>query len=77
MEKEFGVSVGCSDHTLGITIPIAVVTLGACVIEKYFTLAKNLPRPDHRASLGPSELKEMVKKIRLVEKEFGSPEKSL
>lgn len=73
--KEFGVPVGYSDHTLGITIPIAAVAMDACVIEKHFTLDKNLPGPDHKASLEPSELKEMVKQIRLVEKALGSLEK--
>ena len=67
----FRLPVGLSDHTLGITIPIAAVALGACVIEKHFTLNKNLPGPDHLASLEPEELKQMVKAIRDVEKSIG------
>ena len=68
IQKELGVKVGYSDHTLGIEVPIAAVTLGATVIEKHFTLDRNLPGPDHRASLEPDELKAMVKAIRNVEK---------
>lgn len=75
LKREFNLPVGYSDHTLGITVPIAAVALGACLIEKHFTLDKNLLGPDHKASLEPSELKEMVKQIRLVEKTLGSPEK--
>lgn len=62
-----GLAVGYSDHTLGIEIPIAAVAMGAGVIEKHFTLDRNLPGPDHRASLEPNELKAMVKSIRNVE----------
>ena len=65
--QEFGVKVGYSDHTLGIEVPIAAVSLGAEVIEKHFTLDRNLPGPDHRASLEPSELKAMVTAIRNIE----------
>jgi N,N'-diacetyllegionaminate synthase len=61
------VKVGYSDHTLGIEIPIAAVALGAVVIEKHFTLDRNLPGPDHKASLEPGELKAMVSSIRNVE----------
>ncbi len=68
----FKLPVGLSDHTLGIAIPIAAVALGACVIEKHFTLDKNLPGPDHRASLEPDELKRMIRAIRDVEKAMGS-----
>lgn len=68
MGKELGVQVGYSDHTMGIEIPIAAVALGAKVIEKHFTLNRNLPGPDHRASLEPDELKEMVTSIRNIEK---------
>ena len=67
----FKLPVGLSDHTLGITIPIAAVALGACVIEKHFTLDKNLPGPDHKASLEPDELKQMIKAIRDVEMALG------
>ncbi len=68
IKDEFGVNVGYSDHTLGIEVPISAVALGATVIEKHFTLDRNLPGPDHRASLEPDELKAMVSSIRNVEK---------
>ena len=67
----FGVQVGYSDHTLGIEIAIAAVALGATVIEKHFTLDRNLPGPDHKASLEPEELKAMVVAIRNIEKAMG------
>jgi len=63
MAKDLKVKVGYSDHTLGIEVPIAAVALGACVIEKHFTLNRNLPGPDHAASLEPAELKSMVNAI--------------
>lgn len=66
--KECKVKVGYSDHTLGIEVPTAAVALGATVIEKHFTLDRNLPGPDHKASLEPNELKAMVKAIRNIEK---------
>jgi len=69
--KAFGVSVGYSDHTPGIEVPIAAVALGATVIEKHFTLDRTLPGPDHRASLEPGELKAMVQGIRNIEKALG------
>ena len=72
LKQAFKLPVGFSDHTLGIIVPIAAVALGACVIEKHFTLDRNLPGPDHRASLEPDELKEMVKAIREVEKALGN-----
>ena len=65
-------AVGYSDHTQGITIPIAAVARGARVIEKHFTLDRSLPGPDHKASLEPQELAEMVKAIRTVEQALGS-----
>jgi N,N'-diacetyllegionaminate synthase len=65
--KELGVKIGYSDHTLGIEVPTAAVALGATVIEKHFTLDRNLPGPDHKASLEPNELKAMVKAIRNIE----------
>jgi len=65
--QECGVKVGYSDHTLGIEVPIAAVALGASVIEKHFTLDRNAPGPDHRASLEPGELKSMVAAIRNIE----------
>lgn len=67
----FKVPVGYSDHTEGITIPIAAAAMGAKVIEKHFTLDRSLPGPDHRASLEPGELKAMVQAIRDVERAFG------
>jgi len=71
MGNELGINVGYSDHTLGIEVPIAAVALGATVIEKHFTLDRNLPGPDHAASLEPQELKEMVSTIRNIEKAMG------
>jgi N,N'-diacetyllegionaminate synthase len=71
----FGVPTGYSDHTRGIEIPIAAVAMGAKVIEKHFTLDRNMEGPDHKASLEPEELKEMVHAIRNVEKAIGSGEK--
>lgn len=68
IEKELGTAIGYSDHTLGIEVPIAAVALGATVIEKHFTLDRNLPGPDHLASLEPQELKDMVNAIRNIEK---------
>lgn len=62
------VKIGYSDHTQGIEVPIAAVALGATVIEKHFTLDRNMPGPDHKASLEPEELKAMVKAIRNIEK---------
>jgi N-acetylneuraminate synthase len=67
----FKLSVGYSDHTLGIEVSVAAVAMGAKIIEKHFTLDKNLPGPDHRASLEPDELKEMVKAIRNIEMALG------
>jgi N-acetylneuraminate synthase/N,N'-diacetyllegionaminate synthase len=67
IQKELGVEVGYSDHTLGIEVPIAAVSLGAKVIEKHFTLDRNLSGPDHKASLEPEELKAMVSSIRNIE----------
>ena len=68
LRKEFGVEVGYSDHTKGIEVPIAAVALGATVIEKHFTLDRNMEGPDHKASLEPDELKAMVNAIRNIEK---------
>jgi N-acetylneuraminate synthase len=73
MHEAFGLPVGYSDHTPGIAIPIAAVARGAVVIEKHFTLDRSLPGPDHKASLEPAELKEMVRAIRQVELALGSP----
>ena len=67
IRSAFNVEIGYSDHTLGVEVPIAAVALGARVIEKHFTLDRNLPGPDHRASLEPDELKQMVFSIRNIE----------
>jgi len=67
-----GIAVGYSDHTNGIEVPIAAVALGASVIEKHFTLDRNLPGPDHRASLEPFELAAMISSIRNIEKALGT-----
>ena len=67
----FKLPMGFSDHTSGITASIAAVALGACVIEKHFTLDRNLPGPDHKASLEPKELKNMVNSVREVERALG------
>lgn len=72
LRKEFGVEVGYSDHTKGIEVPIAAVALGATVIEKHFTLDKNMEGPDHKASLEPVELKAMVSAIRNIEQAIGT-----
>jgi len=72
MRKAFSIPVGYSDHTAGITVPIAAVALGAVVIEKHFTLDRGMPGPDHKASLEPNELKEMVRAIRQVEMAMGT-----
>tara|TARA_Y100000589_G_scaffold301056_1_gene311681 strand:- start:1117 stop:2133 length:1017 start_codon:yes stop_codon:yes gene_type:complete len=70
-----GVKVGYSDHTLGIEVALGAVSRGACVIEKHFTLDRDLPGPDHRASLEPNELKNMVDGIRSLEKALGDNKK--
>ncbi len=75
MKEKFGCKVGYSDHTKGIEIPVAAVAMGAEVIEKHFTLDRNMEGPDHKASLEPDELKEMVTAIRNVEKALGNGEK--
>ena len=71
MKQAFGVEVGYSDHTPGIEVAIAATALGATVIEKHFTLDRNLPGPDHKASLEPHELKAMVNAIRNIEVALG------
>jgi len=72
IKEAFKVDVGYSDHTLGIEIPIAAVAMGAVVIEKHFTLDKNMEGPDHKASLEPDELKAMIKAIRNIEIALGN-----
>jgi len=81
IQKKFNVDVGYSDHTLGIEVPIAAVALGATVIEKHFTISRNLSGPDHKASLEPDELKKMIGAIRNIEEAckgdgFKTPTKS-
>jgi len=71
IKETFGIQVGYSDHTQGIEVPIAAVALGATVIEKHFTMDRNLPGPDHKASLEPNELKAMVNAIRNIEQALG------
>jgi len=72
IRSAFGVSVGYSDHTIGIEVPIAAVALGACVIEKHFTLDRRFPGPDHRTSIEPDGLITMVAAIRNIENALGS-----
>jgi N,N'-diacetyllegionaminate synthase len=71
IKESLNVEVGYSDHTLGIEVSIAAVALGATVIEKHFTLDRNLPGPDHKASLEPDELNSMVAQIRNIEQALG------
>jgi N-acetylneuraminate synthase len=71
LAEAFGVPVGLSDHTLGIAVPVAAVALGACIVEKHFTLSRDIPGPDSAFSLEPHELKAMVEAIRTVEKALG------
>ncbi len=77
MASTFQVPVGLSDHTLGIEIPLAAVALGACVIEKHYTLDRSQHGPDHPFAVEPDELKAMVRGIRKVEAALGSPEKRM
>lgn len=71
IREKLGTKVGYSDHTTGIEVVVAAVSLGATVIEKHFTLNRNLEGPDHKASLEPEELEVMVNKIRIIEKALG------
>ena len=75
MQEKFGVTVGYSDHTQGIEIAVAAVAMGAEIIEKHFTLSRDMEGPDHKASLEPEELKAMVQAIRNVEKAIGNSQK--
>ena len=77
MKESLGVEVGYSDHTLGIEVAVAAVALGASIIEKHFTLDRNLPGPDHKASLEPNELNSMVSQIRNIEIALGDGVKTL
>ncbi len=69
--RAFGVPAGLSDHTLGITVPVAAVTLGACMVEKHFTLDRSSPGPDASFSLEPADFAEMVKAVRVAEQAVG------
>jgi N-acetylneuraminate synthase len=71
LSQAFNLPVGISDHTLGIAVPVAAVALGACIVEKHFTLSRNTPGPDSAFSLEPHEFKEMVEAIRTAEKALG------
>lgn len=75
--ETFGVQIGYSDHTKGLEVPIAAVALGATVIEKHFTLDRNMEGPDHKASLEPNELKSMVSAIRNIEQALGTGHKTV
>ena len=75
LAEEFKCAVGYSDHTKGIEVSIAAAALGATVIEKHFTLDRNMKGPDHKASLEPDELKALVVSIRNIEMALGNPEK--
>lgn len=77
LKQCFGVRVGYSDHTKGIEVPIAAVAMGAEIIEKHFTLDRNMIGPDHKASLEPKELKEMVDSIRHIEQAIGESAKKV
>ncbi|MCK4784452.1 MAG: pseudaminic acid synthase [Desulfobacteraceae bacterium] len=72
LAEAFGLPVGLSDHTLGIAVPVAAVALGACIVEKHFTLSRSIPSPDNAFSLEPQEFKAMVDAIRTVEKAVGT-----
>lgn len=71
LAQAFDVPVGLSDHTLDIAVPVAAVALGACIVEKHFTLSRDIPGPDSAFSLEPQEFKAMVEAIRVVEKALG------
>lgn len=75
LREKFGVKVGFSDHTAGIHIPVAAAAMGATIVEKHFTLDRNMMGPDHKASLEPEELKNMIRHIRDIEIALGDGEK--
>jgi sialic acid synthase SpsE len=72
MAARFEVPVGLSDHTLGTTVPVAAVSLGAAIVEKHFTLSRSVPGPDSQFSLEPPEFKQLVDSIRIAERALGS-----
>lgn len=71
LQQLFNLPIGYSDHTLSIVVPVAAVAMGACIVEKHFTIDRTMPGPDHKASVEPDELKEMIQNIREVEKALG------
>ena len=73
--KKFNIKYGYSDHTLGYEVCIAAVSMGAKCLEKHFTLNRNMKGPDHKASLEPNELKEMIRAVRNIEKALGKKTK--
>lgn len=75
MREHFGLRIGYSDHTLGCAVALAAVARGATVLEKHFTLDRDLPGPDHRASLTPDELGRLISDVRVIESALGSPRK--
>jgi len=75
MVEVFQRPIGLSDHTLGIDVPVTAVALGACIIEKHFTLDKNMEGPDHQLSADPQEFREMVERVRTIEKALGTGKK--
>ena len=77
LREKFALPVGYSDHTTGIEVDLAAAAMGAAIIEKHFTLDRNLPGPDHKASLEPDELKSMIDGIRKIELALGSKEKKV
>jgi len=77
LKKKYNLNIGYSDHSLGIEVPIAAVALGARIIEKHFTLNRNLKGPDHASSLNPDQLYQMVKAIRNIEKAIGNKNKKV
>ena len=77
LRERLGVRVGYSDHTLGIEVPVAAVALGAEVIEKHFTLSRDMEGPDHKASLEPDELRRMVESVRHIEEALGDGHKQV
>jgi sialic acid synthase SpsE len=77
LQKVFDAPIGFSDHTVGIEISLAAVALGATIIEKHFTLDKNMAGPDQKLSIDPTELSNLVKKTRMIEKSIGVPRQGI
>lgn len=75
IKKAFNINIGYSDHTMGIEVPVAAVAMGAKVIEKHYTISRDMEGPDHKASLEPNELKQMVQSIRNIEEAMGNGDK--